>query len=116
MLESWISQQSDMVALALVILGAILALVGILKILGNSISLLIWVFLVIAGFSFVHVGLKQQSAHIPADVVRQLEQFIEPGKALSKDAFRALCNNVLEESPTPSGKPPRDGGGGKPAL
>ncbi|MBF0160193.1 MAG: hypothetical protein HQL58_11795 [Magnetococcales bacterium] len=95
MLENWISQQSETVTWLLIGLGGLLALIGVFKIIGSGISLLVWVMLMIVGLSCVHLGLKQQSLiSIPTDMAKQLEQMIEPGKMISRDALRAMCRQL----------------------
>ncbi|MBF0124594.1 MAG: hypothetical protein HQL60_04585 [Magnetococcales bacterium] len=104
MLENWLSQQPETVTWLLIGCGALLALVGVFKIIGNGISLLIWVMLVLVGLSGVHLGLKRQSLPLPLDMTK-LEQMFEPGKALSRDALRALCRQLTdggEEAPNSS--------------
>ena len=74
----------------LLVVGLILALIGIYKILSNGLTLAFWVLLLVVGVSSISYALRTQGVVIPP----ALSATIEPGKDMSIDALRALCEKV----------------------
>ncbi|MBF0426383.1 MAG: hypothetical protein HQL66_11265 [Magnetococcales bacterium] len=94
MFDNLVAGQPESVAWLLLLFGAFLTVVGILKIIGNGIPLLIWIFLVIVGTSAVDLGLRhQKSVQFTQEVQTKLGSIVGPGKTLSQEAVRALCES-----------------------
>ncbi len=71
--------------------GALLALLGLIKIVGKGISLLIWALLLVIGISAFNYGMERQDPHFSSSLSSKILQTIQPGKEISQDALRALC-------------------------
>ncbi|MBF0590392.1 MAG: hypothetical protein HQL53_14820 [Magnetococcales bacterium] len=84
-----------------IVAGAILTLLGLIKIVGKGISLLIWALLVIGGVSALNYGLERQDPKFSSSLSAKMLQAIQPGKELSQDALRALCTG-METGGSPS--------------
>ncbi|MBF0137673.1 MAG: hypothetical protein H7833_14735 [Magnetococcus sp. DMHC-1] len=110
MFDNLLAGQPESVAWIVIGFGALLAIAGVLKIIGNGISFLIWVLLVVAGTTAIQAGLRHQnSVQLSQEMQMKLGNIIEPGKALSQDAMRALCDNLTKLDAKPKTKEPASG-------
>ncbi|MBF0322380.1 MAG: hypothetical protein HQL62_05460 [Magnetococcales bacterium] len=110
MFDNLLTGQPESVAWLVIALGAFLTIAGILKIIGNGIPLLIWIFLVILGTSAVNLGLRhQKSVQWTQEVQNKLGGIMDPGKALSQEAVRALCDNFAGQESQPRSREPASG-------
>lgn len=75
----------------MILLGAILVLIAVLKILGSSIKLLGWVALAAIGVFAVMIGTERSGLALSDDLSGELRQLVEPGKELSVSAISRLC-------------------------
>lgn len=82
--------------LVLIAAGALFLLIGILKILGSSIKLILWVLLAGLGGSALAYGLEL--SNLPVNFSQELKDLAGPGKELSVEAMQSLCEklNVTE--------------------
>lgn len=74
--------------------GALLVIIGVLKILGSSIKLLIWVAMACIGAFAVNFGMQRASLSVPVSLSEELKSLVGPGKALSANALQALCRKL----------------------
>ncbi len=77
--------------------GAVLALVGIFKIIGNGISFAIWIILLILGVSSVNYGMKESGVKLSPEIAAQLSKVVEPGKTISQGAMKSLCEQIVKQ-------------------
>ncbi|MBF0154203.1 MAG: hypothetical protein HQL64_10730 [Magnetococcales bacterium] len=107
MFDNLLVGQPESVAWLIIALGAFLTIAGIFKIIGNGIPLLIWVFLVILGTSAVNLGLRhQKSVQFTQEMQTKLGSIMDPGKALTQEAARTLCDNLAKQDAQPKVKEP----------
>lgn len=78
----------------LIVVGALLVIFGVLKIVGSSLKLLGWVALAGVGALAVMIGMEGGSFAAPAGLVEELRALTEPGKEISINALRTLCERV----------------------
>lgn len=76
----------------LIAVGALLLLVGILKILGSSIKLILWVLLAGLGGSALAYGLEL--SNLPVNFSQELKDLAGPGKDLSVEAMQSVCEKL----------------------
>ncbi len=77
---------------ALIALGALLLLWGILRILGSSIKLILWGFIAGLGGSALAYGLEL--SNVPINFSQELKDVVGPGKDLSLDAMHKFCEKI----------------------
>ena len=78
----------------LIVVGALMVLIGVMKILGSSIRLLLWVLLAGLGGFAVAYGVERSGSDLPVSLSQELRSFIGPGRELSIDAMRVLCERL----------------------
>lgn len=78
--------------LALIAVGALLLLWGILKILGSSIKLVLWVIMAALGGTAVAYGLEL--SNFPINVSQELRDLVGPSRELSVEAMRNICEKL----------------------
>ena len=83
----------------LIVVGALMVLFGVMKILGSSIRLLLWVILAGIGGFAVAYGVERTGSDLPINLTQELRSFIGPGRELSVDAMRVLCDRLDAENP-----------------
>jgi len=91
--------QFDYANEVLIVVGAIMVLMGVMKILGSSLKLLFWVLLSGAGAFSVAYGVERSGSDVPSNLAEELRSFIGPGRELSVDAMRVLCER-LDDDPS----------------
>jgi len=94
-MEQWNNfLQFEYASEVLIIVGALMTLIGVMKILGSSLRLLFWVLLCGLGASAVTYGLERSGTEIPLNLAEELKAFVGPGRELSVDAMRVLCERL----------------------
>ncbi|MBF0187500.1 MAG: hypothetical protein HQL50_06205 [Magnetococcales bacterium] len=83
----------------LILVGGMIAFIGVFKILSKGISLMIWVLLVLVGASAFTYGLRQENVAVP-ELTDQMLSAIEPGKNISREALLSLCSKLDEGGTT----------------
>ena len=78
----------------LMLVGGLLVLFGIMKILGSSLKLLMWVIFVALGSVAINYGWGMTSAGSEVSLSEELKDLIEPGKDLTEDAIRKMCEKI----------------------
>jgi len=89
--------QYEYANMVLLVLGALLFLWGVLKILGSSIKLILWVLIAALGGSAFAYGLEL--SNVPINVTQELQDLVGPGKDLSVDAVRGICERIDSGEP-----------------
>jgi len=77
-------------------LGAILLIVGVIKIVKSSLTMLFWVVLSGLGIAAISQGLDKSPFQIAAANRDQLGDYIGQGKELSADVLNVLCRKLDE--------------------
>ena len=62
--------------------GTVMALIGLLKIIGNGISILLWVAILITGISAIKYGMNKGGFKLPDEITAKFSQMVEPEKSL----------------------------------
>ncbi len=76
--------------------GALLVLVGVMKIIRSSIQLIFWVFLAGAGVASVAYGWNHSTLDLPGKSPIDIADYIGPGKQMSADVLQLLCTKWYE--------------------
>lgn len=84
------------------VVGGLLAVVGVLKIIGQGISLALWVVLVVLGVSLTNFGLRQGGVDLPPGYADKLSEILGPGKEMTEQTVKNFCLELLDE---PEGTP-----------
>lgn len=71
--------------------GALLVLIGLLKVLRNSLRVIFWVLLVGVGAFSVAYGMDRSSVAFPVNLSQELKDLAGPGRELSVEAMRVIC-------------------------
>ncbi|MBF0624311.1 MAG: hypothetical protein HQL82_05835 [Magnetococcales bacterium] len=99
MLDNLLAGQPEIFSWLFIGMGGLLTLLGVVKIIGKGISLLVWMLMVLAGVSAIHMGLRHQNAiQLSPEFQARMNSMIEPGKVFSQDALRSLCEQLARES------------------
>jgi len=86
--------EQDYASVVLMIVGGLLILFGIMKILGSSLKLLMWVLLVgIGAFSF-NYGWERTATGAEVSLSDELKELIGPGKTLTLEAMKRMCMSM----------------------
>ena len=80
--------------------GALLVLIGVLKVLRNSLRVIFWVLLVGVGAFSVAYGMDRSSMAFPVSLSQELKDLVGPGREMSVEAMQLLCTrlDILKES------------------
>lgn len=79
----------------LLLAGALLLIVGVLKILSSSLKMLIWVVLASLGALSVAYGMKGSGLDLPYPAAGlELDAWLEPGREISSDVLRVMCERL----------------------
>lgn len=94
-LEHWNNfLQQEYASYVLMIIGGLLILFGILRILGSSIKLLMWVMLVGIGAAAFNFGWERTSAGEEVSLSEELRELFGPGRDLTMDAMKRMCEKI----------------------
>lgn len=86
--------QQDYASVVLMIVGGLLIIFGIMRILGSSIKLLMWVLLVgIGAFSF-NYGWDRTATGQQVSLSEELRELFGPGKDMTLDAMKRMCEKI----------------------
>ncbi len=83
-------------------LGALLVLVGIVKIVRSSLKMLFWVLLSALGLASISYGMDQNPINIGFGQKLILSDYIGQGKEMSADVLKLLCTKLEETTLLPS--------------
>ncbi|MBX2879343.1 MAG: hypothetical protein KTR32_05385 [Granulosicoccus sp.] len=83
----------------LIVVGALLLLFGVMRILSSSLKLIFWVLLSGMGGFAVAYGVERSGSDIPVNLSQEIKSLVGPGRELSIDAMRVLCDRLDTESP-----------------
>lgn len=81
----------------LIAVGALLLLIGIMKIVKSSLTMLFWVVLSGLGLTAISQGLDQSPFGLAERGKEDVTRYLSAGKEISADALAVLCRK-LEES------------------
>ena len=99
--EAWQTFQNyEYAPEALMVAGALLALVAVLKIIRKGLSLAFWVILASLGLLSVSYGMTGSAIDLPGTRAPSFSELVGPGKAVSVDLLKTLCGKL---SDTPEG-------------
>ncbi|MBF0621767.1 MAG: hypothetical protein HQL54_07535 [Magnetococcales bacterium] len=90
------AENPDMMSWIIMGIGALLVLIGFIKIISNGLTLLIWVVLVVVGAFGVNYGLSMRNGELPTEMTSILE-LLEPGAEMSREALASICEKITEE-------------------
>nr|CRH07732.1 Protein of unknown function [Candidatus Magnetococcus massalia] len=80
------------------IISLIAILVGGLKIIGNGITLLLWLLLVVAGVAGLDYAFKGEGGKaITAELPQSVQQALSEGEHLSQQALRSMCQKLDQQ-------------------
>lgn len=86
--------QQEYSSYVLMIIGGLLIIFGIMRILGSSIKLLMWVLLVgIGAFSF-NYGWDRTTTGQQVSLSDELRELFGPGKDMTLDAMKKMCEKI----------------------
>lgn len=77
-------------------IGAMLLIVGVLRIIKSSATMLIWVTLSGLGLAGISQGLDRNPLQLVANQTNPVSGYINTGKELSADALSILCRKLDE--------------------
>ena len=78
--------------------GGILAVVAVIMIIKKGLVLILWSLVLIVGASGFNYGMQGGAISLSDDLRQRIDSVVEPGKALSKDAVKKLCENLESEA------------------
>jgi len=81
----------------LMIGGAILVLIGVMRIIKSSLRLVFWVLLSGIGIASVSYGMTGSGIDLPGTEGRSLTDIVDQGKDIPIDALRVLCLKLKNE-------------------
>lgn len=81
----------------LIAVGALLLLVGIIKIVKSSLTMLFWVILSGLGLAAISQGLDQSPFQLAVANKDQLSDYLGAGKEMSADVLNVLCRKLDEK-------------------
>jgi len=81
----------------LIALGAVLLIVGVMKIVKSSLTMLFWVVLSGLGLAAISQGLDQSPFQLAAKGKEDVSEVLVAGKEMSADVLAVMCRR-LEES------------------
>ena len=96
-------ENPQMVSWVMVVGGAVLALLGVYKLITKGLALFIWGLLIILGLFGVNYGLQQDAIELsqenfPSTWLPKLREFIEPGKQISTESMTRFCESFIEKN------------------
>jgi hypothetical protein len=77
--------------------GGLLALVGVIKIIGKGLSMALWIVLLVLGVSLADFGLQQGGLIVPQEYSMKIEKIIGPGRAMTEKSLKKFCSDILSE-------------------
>lgn len=77
-------------------IGAVLLIVGVIKIVKSSLTMLFWVVLSGLGLGAISQGLDQSPFQMAAANKEQLSEYVGAGKEMSADVLNVLCRKLDE--------------------
>lgn len=80
----------------LIAAGAILLIIGVIKIVKSSLTMLFWVVLSGLGLTAIAQGLDQSPFQIAEANKEQLSDYVGAGKEMSADVLNVLCRKLDE--------------------
>lgn len=83
----------------LILVGALLVLFGVMRILKSSLKLIFWVLVSGLGGFAVAYGVERSGSEVPLNLSQEIKSLIGPGRELSVDAMRVLCEKLSSEQP-----------------
>jgi len=78
----------------LVIIGALLLLIGVMKIIRSGLKMFFWVVLCAVGAGAIAYGNKNSTVDLPFNNSNQISEYVGAGKDLSADALELLCRKL----------------------
>jgi len=93
-------QEHEFAPEALLIGGALLTFIAVMKIVHKGLSLAIWVILASLGILSVSYGMTGSGISLPGASVQSISDMVGPGKAISTDLLKTMCGKL---SDTPEG-------------
>jgi len=82
----------------LIAVGALLLIVGVIRIVKSSLTMLFWVILSGLGLTAISQGLDQSPFQLAQNHKDQVGDYIGAGKELSADVLAVLCKKLDENS------------------
>ncbi len=89
--------QIDVDPVVWLVLGGLLAVVGALKIIGQGLSMALWIVLLILGVSMTNYSLREGGVVLPPEYSQKLAGIIGPGRAMTKQTLKKLCADLMTE-------------------
>jgi len=80
----------------MMVFGALLVFIAVLKIVRSSLKLAFWVLLAGVGAASVSYGMNGSPINLPGTGNINLEDIVGPGKNMSVDVLRVLCVKLSE--------------------
>ncbi len=77
--------------------GGVLALLAVIMIIKKGIVLVLWSLVLIVGVSGFNYGMQGGAISLSDDLRQRIDSVVEPGKELSKDAMKQLCQRLESE-------------------
>ncbi len=79
-------------------IGAVLLIVGVIRIVKSSLTMLFWVILSGLGLTAISQGLDQSPFQLAENHKNQVGDYIGAGKEMSADVLAVLCKKLDENS------------------
>jgi hypothetical protein len=77
--------------------GGILAAIAVIMIIKKGLVLVLWSLVLIVGVSGFNYGMQGGGVSFSDDLRERIDSIVEPGKALSKDAMKQVCERLAVE-------------------
>lgn len=78
----------------LIIVGALVLIIGVMRIISSGLKMLFWVILCALGMGSIAYGTNQRELSLPFNESNEIAEYVGTGKELSSDALRLLCDKL----------------------
>lgn len=80
----------------IITIGAVLALIGLYKVVRNSLRVIAWVLLMGIGAFGVAYGVDRSSSSFTINLSNELKALVDPGREMSVEAMKTFCQGLGE--------------------
>jgi hypothetical protein len=77
------------------VVGGLLALVGVFKIISKGLSMALWIVLLVMGVTLANFGLQEGGVILPQEYSEKFTKLIGPGRAMTEQTLKKFCSDVM---------------------